>query len=82
MLKIVRGIDTKVPPWVVGFLRGAIEGAALGAMGGISLAVADVNVEDLPPGYGALLIGLAQTGIRTIEGVLDTIDPEKRRRRA
>lgn len=69
----VRGID--VPPALVGAARGVIEAAAFGAVG-----YAFIELSDVSNTYHWLWWApMAPFVRRTLEGILDGIDPAKHR---
>ena len=64
-----------VSPTVVGAARGALEAAAIAAVGVAVVALGEVEAAELVPFVPAALLAL-----RTIEGIIDdNIDPTKQR---
>ena len=68
-MNILRGLN--VPPWIVGFARGAVETAVLAALGAVALYVSDSEFGSEM--WAVLLVW----GVRTLEGLADQIDSSK-----
>lgn len=69
MLNLLRGIN--IPPGIVGFVRGALETAAVAAIGAVILYISDSKFSSEM--WAVLIIW----GLRTLEGLADNIDPKK-----
>ena len=78
-ITLLRGIG--IPPTIVGFARGALEAAALGAVG--ALIVTWQNTDFHLLGLNdttSLMVGSGGVWVwRIIEGFADHIDPDKKR---
>lgn len=75
LLAALRGFHT--PAWLTGMLRGVAEAAAFAALYAGADALPNVDM----PNKGLVLMALPFV-LRTAEGVIDHIDPQKVRRRA
>jgi hypothetical protein len=64
---------------VVGFCRGAVEGALLAGLGYLAIYVGnyDFTLLGLEEGLAPLVAGALVLGLRSLEGVADRIDPSK-----
>lgn len=74
MWKILRGMGIPAP--VVGAARGLVEAVAFAAGGAVIIWLVDL---DLPDAW-KVIIPVVTLGWRQAEGILDGIDPAKRRR--
>jgi hypothetical protein len=77
--KLLRGLGFK--PAHVGAARGVAEGAAMGAISGAAIAFGkvDLSVLGIPEQVIPVVVFFALAGRRTAEGVVDGIDPAKKR---
>lgn len=73
MIKILRGIGA--PSWLVGVARGALEAAIFA---GAIFALGEMSSADAPD-WVRIVAPLAVLGWRSIEGIVDHIDPAKKR---
>lgn len=72
-MDIIRGLQT--PAWAVGLVRSIVEAILFAAIGAVILWLSGT---DLPSGllpWAPVII----VGLRTLEGVVDHVDPSKKR---
>lgn len=72
-MDVIRGLQT--PAWLVGLARSIVEAVLFAAIGAVILWLSGT---DLPSGllpWAPVII----VGLRTLEGVIDHIDPSKTR---
>lgn len=72
-MDLLRGLQA--PAWIVGIARGVVEAALMGAL---VMAADAVQSGALPAEY-APFAAIAIVVIRTAEGLVDQIDPQKKR---
>lgn len=72
-MDIIRGLQT--PAWAVGLVRSIVEAALFAGIGAVILWLSGADLPaELLPWAPAIIVGL-----RTIEGVIDHVDPARRR---